>query len=366
MRASSPRAELAPGPSACRWRWSVRAAPVEAALGPIALAAVRLFTEGDFRASGNAAATPAAGCSTTRARTTAAGGAKWRSAAIAPSSGGSRRGGAGGLSGRLAVRLMVLLAAALLAGCSPALETDQARLCRMALPALMPEEARIAILSQTPDPDGRGLERRLHRRDARRGAQDASRRLPLSRAGTAARVARSDLARPSTAERFPRPSSSFSSATGSRRRRAATPIPRPLGDLSRRAGRAARLAYGLQMALDGLPLGVDLRAARGRLFADLWPDRADQFRLRRNGRGGRLCGGDRGDRLARLASRAACWRRPSCWRPRSPRLGLRVGARGLHSAEPRAGPAGAGGDASAWRCSCRSSCASPRATGRAG
>jgi predicted RNA-binding Zn ribbon-like protein len=42
------KAELAPGDMACRWRWSVRAAPVEAALGPIALAAVRLFTEGDF------------------------------------------------------------------------------------------------------------------------------------------------------------------------------------------------------------------------------------------------------------------------------------------------------------------------------
>jgi predicted RNA-binding Zn ribbon-like protein len=42
------KAELAPGRSSCRWLWSVRAAPVEAALGPIALAAVRLFTEGDF------------------------------------------------------------------------------------------------------------------------------------------------------------------------------------------------------------------------------------------------------------------------------------------------------------------------------
>ena len=41
-------AELAPGPLSCRWLWSVRAAPVEAALGPIALAAIRLFTEGDF------------------------------------------------------------------------------------------------------------------------------------------------------------------------------------------------------------------------------------------------------------------------------------------------------------------------------
>ena len=42
------RAELAPGVESCRWQWSVRASPIEAALGPIALAAVRLFTEGDF------------------------------------------------------------------------------------------------------------------------------------------------------------------------------------------------------------------------------------------------------------------------------------------------------------------------------
>ncbi len=42
------KAELAPGALSCRWSWSVRACPVEAALGPIALAAVRLFTEGDF------------------------------------------------------------------------------------------------------------------------------------------------------------------------------------------------------------------------------------------------------------------------------------------------------------------------------
>jgi predicted RNA-binding Zn ribbon-like protein len=42
------RATLAPGVTTCRWRWSVRASPIEAALGPIALAAVTLFTEGDF------------------------------------------------------------------------------------------------------------------------------------------------------------------------------------------------------------------------------------------------------------------------------------------------------------------------------
>lgn len=42
------RAALAPGVISCWWRWSVRASPIEAALGPIALAAVRLFTDGDF------------------------------------------------------------------------------------------------------------------------------------------------------------------------------------------------------------------------------------------------------------------------------------------------------------------------------
>ena len=42
------KAELAPGDLSCRWTWSVRGSPVEAALGPVALAAVRLFTEGDF------------------------------------------------------------------------------------------------------------------------------------------------------------------------------------------------------------------------------------------------------------------------------------------------------------------------------
>ena len=42
------KAELAPAVTSCRWSWSVRASPVEAALGPVALAAVRLFTEGDF------------------------------------------------------------------------------------------------------------------------------------------------------------------------------------------------------------------------------------------------------------------------------------------------------------------------------
>ncbi len=42
------RASLAPGALSCRWRWSLREAPVEAALGPVALAAVSLFTQGNM------------------------------------------------------------------------------------------------------------------------------------------------------------------------------------------------------------------------------------------------------------------------------------------------------------------------------
>ncbi len=53
--------------------------------------------------------------------------------------------------------LLALIAASLLAGCSPVVETDQARLCRMALPALVGAGATLAITGETPDPDGRGL-----------------------------------------------------------------------------------------------------------------------------------------------------------------------------------------------------------------
>ncbi len=42
------RATLIPDTPAYRWAWSMNASPVEAALGPIALSAVKLVTEGDF------------------------------------------------------------------------------------------------------------------------------------------------------------------------------------------------------------------------------------------------------------------------------------------------------------------------------
>jgi branched-chain amino acid transport system permease protein len=157
------------------------------------------------------------------------------------------------VSRRLALCLMVLMGAAALGGCSPAVETDQARLCRMALPALMPEGARIAIRAQTPDADGRGLSVALT-------------------AGTAETAPSAHLA----ACRFrrpgqPRESADLVSLTLDGRTIAdarlfflirywlATPDgraadPAPLGDVSRLPEVAHGFAYGLQMALDGLPL----------------------------------------------------------------------------------------------------------------
>ncbi len=159
------------------------------------------------------------------------------------------------MSRRQVFRIFVLLGAAILAGCSPALETDQARLCRMALPALMPQEARISILAQRPDPDGRGLsvaftafapgeEPRNHLAACRfrePGRPSQSRDLvsltidgrPLSGARLFALI-RYWLATPEG--------------------RAADPA--PLGDVDGLPVVPHSLAYGLQMALDGLPLAA--------------------------------------------------------------------------------------------------------------
>jgi branched-chain amino acid transport system permease protein len=53
--------------------------------------------------------------------------------------------------------LFVLALAAFAAACAPLLEADQARICRMALPAIEPPESTIVIKQQTPFADGKGL-----------------------------------------------------------------------------------------------------------------------------------------------------------------------------------------------------------------
>jgi branched-chain amino acid transport system permease protein len=157
------------------------------------------------------------------------------------------------LNGRLAIRLIPLIAAAMLAGCAPALETDQARLCRMALPALMPQEARIAILAQTPDADGRGLHVAFNAQTPGEAPQNHLAACRFREPGR------------------PRESRDLTSLTldgqlvsetrlfflvrywlATPQGRAADPA--PLGNVSTLPLAPHAIAYGLQMAIDGLPL----------------------------------------------------------------------------------------------------------------
>jgi branched-chain amino acid transport system permease protein len=145
------------------------------------------------------------------------------------------------------------MVAATLAGCSPTLETDQARLCRMALPALMPQEARIAILAQTPDADGRGLRVAFSTRTLAGAPQN---HLAACRFRMAGRPRES---RDLTSLTLDGQSVSEARLFLLIRYWLATPEgraadPAPLGDVSGLPVTPHPLAYGLQMALDGLPL----------------------------------------------------------------------------------------------------------------
>ena len=154
---------------------------------------------------------------------------------------------------RLAFLLIVLMATGTLAGCSPVLETDQARLCRMALPALMPQGARIVILTQAPDADGRGLN--VVFTAATRGEEPQS-HLAACRFRMAGRPRES---RDLTSLTLDGQSLSDTQLFFLIRYWLATPEgraadPAPLGDLSPLPLVPHAVAYGLQMALGGLPL----------------------------------------------------------------------------------------------------------------
>ncbi len=149
--------------------------------------------------------------------------------------------------------LSVLLAFGLIAGCAPAIETDQARLCRMALPALMPEGVAIGILAESPDPDGRGLAVAF---SVRTSGKAPERHLAACRFREPGRPRGSrDLTELSLdgetlgeARLFALIRYWLATPEG----RAADPA--PLGDLRRALALPRPAAYALQMALDGLPL----------------------------------------------------------------------------------------------------------------
>jgi branched-chain amino acid transport system permease protein len=148
----------------------------------------------------------------------------------------------------------VLLAALALAGCSRLVETDQARLCRMALPALSPPDSTIEVESQHEFPDGRGL-RVVYRLDP---ASPASTHFADCRFRQPGRPLRSEEMIALTIDGRPLTDVSlyflerFWLATPDAR----NADPAPLGDVAELPRLPHAAAYALQQALDGLPLAA--------------------------------------------------------------------------------------------------------------
>ncbi|MGO9769145.1 MAG: branched-chain amino acid ABC transporter permease [Roseiarcus sp.] len=156
---------------------------------------------------------------------------------------------------RTLVMAFVAIAAVGLAGCARLVETDQARLCRMALPALAPPGAMIAILEQREFPDGRGV--RIDYRLSALGAP-AQTRFAECRFKAPGRPERSeDMVGLTTDD------GALSDARlyvlirywlATPEARAADPA--PLGDVHALPTLPPALAYALQQAINGLPLAA--------------------------------------------------------------------------------------------------------------
>ncbi len=148
----------------------------------------------------------------------------------------------------------VLIAALALAGCSRLVETDQARLCRMALPAVSPPDSTIEVLSQHEFPDGRGL-RVVYRLDP---ASQASTHFADCRFRQPGRPLRSDEMIALAIDGRPLSDVSlyflvrFWLATPEAR----DADPAPLGDVAELPRLPRSAAYALQQTLNGLPLAA--------------------------------------------------------------------------------------------------------------
>ena len=152
---------------------------------------------------------------------------------------------------RLFAALLVTLA---LAGCSRLVETDQARLCRMALPAVSPPDSSIEIVRQHEFPDGRGL-RVVFRLSANAPASthfaDCRFRQPGRPLRSDEMIALAIDGRPLN-DVSPYFLARFWLATPEAR----DADPAPLGDVAELPRLPHAAAYAVQQALDGLPLAA--------------------------------------------------------------------------------------------------------------
>ena len=145
------------------------------------------------------------------------------------------------------------MAGAMLAGCSTALETDQARLCRMALPALMAEDPRIAITAQTPDADGRGLSVAFTAETPGAAPQNHLAACRFREPGRP-RESRDLMSLTLDGEAISETRLFFLVRYWLATPEGRAADPAPFGDVSALPLAPHAVAYGLQMALDGLPL----------------------------------------------------------------------------------------------------------------
>jgi branched-chain amino acid transport system permease protein len=142
-----------------------------------------------------------------------------------------------------------------LAGCSSLLETDQARLCRMALPALEAPDAHIEIARQIEAADGRGV--RIEYRSGAPGNALAP-HFAQCRFLNPGRPRKSDELAALTTDRGPLEPWRLALlirywlATSEAR----TADPAPLGDVDALVRIAPSLAYALQQAINAIPLAA--------------------------------------------------------------------------------------------------------------
>jgi branched-chain amino acid transport system permease protein len=150
--------------------------------------------------------------------------------------------------------LAVLLAALTLAGCSRLVETDQARLCRMALPAVSPPDSTIDVVSQHEFPDGRGL-RVVYRLES---GSLASTHFIDCRFRQPGRPLRSDemVALAIDGQPLNDVSLYFLARFWLATPEARNADPAPLGDVAELPRLPHAAAYALQQALNGLPLAA--------------------------------------------------------------------------------------------------------------
>ncbi len=225
--------------------------------------------------------------------------------------------------------LWVFALAALLFGCS-SVETDQARLCRMALPALVAPDAVVQILSEAEDADRKGVVIGFrdhdggpaHRAECRFRAPGRPNRSEDLIAIAVDGDPLDDIKRYFLIR--------FWLATPEAR----AADPSPLGDVAALPKLPFAAAYSLQQTFNGAAARGDLCAAGGRLFADLRADRTHQPRLRRAGCGGRLWRGVRRDGAGRRRSLADPAARPRPTPCSSPRPGVLPRAAGCFFRSP--------------------------------